>query len=134
MEKNKPLTDISEINFNTLDNILKFFCVYHQKEDVLFLGPPQPVAAVSIDLNGELWLRVEPLSKEIVGIEIEDFQLIFLKNHPELSDAWKAIKVKCRNRKAIESNDNPALKIILSFAQNFVRVNLRLLLPDLLVA
>jgi len=66
------------------------------QEDSLFFGKPRP--AVSIDCDGEFWIRVDPSTGEIVGLEIEDFESVFLKKHPELQRTWQEAKPLCRNK------------------------------------
>jgi uncharacterized protein YuzE len=66
--------------------------VYHSKEDTLFLRPDKPRPATSFDLNGEVWVRIDPENGEIVGLEIEDFESFFLKKHPEIATVWKEVK------------------------------------------
>ena len=72
--------------------------MYHEDEDTLFIRPEEPEPAVSMDWNGELWFRVNPETNELVGIEIENFETVFLKTYPELAPAWKEIKPLCTHR------------------------------------
>ena len=86
------------IDFNTLDRIKAFHLVYHDAEDVLFLQPDTPRPATSFDVEGEVWIRFDPETGEIVGLEIEDFEAIFLRKHPEVAQAWAEVKPLCHRK------------------------------------
>ena len=58
------------------------------RSGVLFLTVPNPGPALSIDVDGEVWLRIVPATKQIVGFEIEDFKRSLLKHHPDLAAEW----------------------------------------------
>jgi hypothetical protein len=64
---------------------------YDRKEDILFLysrsakGRP----AISMDVDGEFWLRLDPESSEVLAIEIDDFESLFLKKHAEVARIWE---------------------------------------------
>jgi uncharacterized protein YuzE len=79
----KKLTEY-KIDWDTLDNVSQFDVEYDDESDILFMQSKHKRAAVSIDLNGEAWIRIKPKTGEIVGVEIESFREVFLKNHPEL--------------------------------------------------
>lgn len=49
--------------------------------------------ATSHDVDGELWIRYDSCNGDIVGIEVDDFEQLFLvKTHPELAQGWKVLK------------------------------------------
>ena len=49
--------------------------------------------ATSQDVKGELWIRYDSCTGDIIGIEIDDFEQLFLSEfHPELARGWKALK------------------------------------------
>ena len=76
-----------KINWNTLDNINDFMVDYNQDDDILLMQSKKERPSISIDCDGEFWCRIDPKTGEILGIEIEDFQRIYLRNHPELLSA-----------------------------------------------
>jgi len=73
-----------KINWRTLRNIKSFDAEYDMERDILFMQSKKRCPAVSVDLDGEIWFRIDPSTGEIVGIEIEDFREVFLKRHPEI--------------------------------------------------
>ena len=73
-----------KINWDTLENISNFQTEYDIQTDTLFIQSKEERPAVSVDCNGEFWVRVDPQTGEILGIEIEDFREGFLKHHREL--------------------------------------------------
>jgi len=120
---NTPKIDLATL---TLDKIKTFELVYHDNEDVLFLRPNTPRPATSFDLEGEIWIRFDPEAGEIVGLEIDDFEAIFLKKHPELARAWAEVKPLC-HRKTIKKDTSAIwesfLLIIVNFLLAFLREN-----------
>jgi uncharacterized protein YuzE len=121
-------SDTAQIDFSTLtlDRIKAFQLVYHDDEDVLFIRSDPPRPATSFDVEGELWVRFDTETGEIVGFEIEDFEAIFLKKHPEIAQAWAEAKPLCR-RKTKKKGTNRTwesfLLIILDFFLSFLRDN-----------
>lgn len=112
-----------EIDFNTLPNLLKFEPVYHKREDVFFIMPSNPQPATSIDWKGELWIRVNPETGEVVGLEIEDFESLFLKRHPEIARVWSDFKPLCMKdtKKCEESVLLSFMRIIVAFLSELFR-------------
>lgn len=104
-----------EVDLNTIKNIDNFELFYHGKEDTLFLRP-----AVSLDWNGEFWIRFDPKAGEIVGIEIDAFEKYFLKIHPELMKAWNEVKPNFYRRKT-NSHKRGFIHALLKFLQEFLR-------------
>lgn len=120
--------DIPKIDFSTLtpDRIKAFRLVYHDGEDVLFLRPDTPRPATSFDLEGEMWIRVDPETGEIVGLEIEDFEAIFLRKHPEVAQAWAEVKPLSHRKTKKRDTDmtwESFLLIIVNFLLAFLRDN-----------
>jgi hypothetical protein len=72
-----------KIDRSTFDNMLKFKTEYNEKLDILTMQPDNPPPAVAVDCDGEYWLMVNPVNGAVVGVEIEDFKSVFLKNHPD---------------------------------------------------
>lgn len=54
----------------------------------IHLGTPRP--GVSVDFEDNVWLRIDPGTGEVVGIEIEDFTCAFLVRYPRLRASWHA--------------------------------------------
>ncbi len=118
--------DNLQIDYGTMSNIESFIPVYHEDEDTFFLRPEEAHPATSVDWCGEFWIRVDPENGEVVGVEVEDFEAVFLKKHPELAIAWKEAKPLCcrkRSHKYEETTLEGFLRIILEFLQTFLREN-----------
>jgi len=52
---------------------------YDKYSDTLFIWFGENRPAISADCDGDFWIRKDPQTKEIIGIEIEDFKAHFLK-------------------------------------------------------
>lgn len=119
-------TENMKIDFDTISNISDFVLTYHEEEDTLFIRPSVPRPATSFDWNGEIWIRVDPTTGEILGLEIDDFEAIFLKKYPEISVAWESVKPTCR-KKVRHSNQDKTWesfsKIVLNFFLKFFSEN-----------
>ena len=72
------------LEFEHLPPASEWVVEYDKKADTLFMriGPARP--ATSVDVNGEIWARLDPTTGDIVGFEIEGFRDVFLVRHPEL--------------------------------------------------
>jgi hypothetical protein len=94
-------TDIEDFKFNltTLKTLSKYVPVYHEGQDTLFIRPEKPLPATSVDWNGEVWIRVSLDTGDIIGLEIEYFESVFLNKHPEVAKVWKDVKPYCTRRK-----------------------------------
>ena len=66
----------------------KLQIIYDKLGDILIvhLGPSGP--ASSLDVDGEYWLRMNPASREVYGIEIEGFEAGYLRRHPDIAELW----------------------------------------------
>ena len=78
------------VNWDTRNNILQFDACYDAKTDTMLLQPKENRPGVSVDCGGFAWVRVDPKTGEIIGVEIEGFKKVFLKKY----------------RKAIKNNSN----------------------------
>ncbi len=118
--------DSLQIDYDTMSNIKSFTSVYHEDEDTFFLRPEKPRPATSVDWDGEVWIRIDLKNGEVVGLEIEDFENVFLKKQPELAISWKEAKPLCRrkrSRKYEATTWDAFLRIILEFLQTFLKEN-----------
>ena len=113
-----------KLDFNTIDNITHFVITYHEDEDTLFIRPNVPRPATSFDWNGEIWIRVDPTNGEVLGLEIDDFEAVFLKKYPDLAKAWQEVKPLChrkRTKKYEDASWESFLRIIYEFLVQFFK-------------
>lgn len=64
---------------------------YDAEGDILILLFETGKLATSVD-QGEFWLRMDPITGDVYGIEIENFEAAFLNGHPDLVAAWNESK------------------------------------------
>ena len=115
-----------QVDLSTIKNIEGFVLTYHEDEDSLFIRPDKPRPATSFDWNGEVWIRVDPENGEIVGLEIDDFEAIFLKKNPEIAIAWESVKPSCHRKRSSKSDGSSwesFTRIVLNFLLAFFREN-----------
>jgi uncharacterized protein YuzE len=74
----------AQINWSTRNNLLKCKVDYNEKRDIFIAYSEDEREVISIDCDGEYWVRIDPKNGEILGIEIEDFRRVFLKKHPQI--------------------------------------------------
>ena len=72
---------------NTLD-LEQFDIDYERRTDTFYFRLLAVVDWVAEDVNGEFFLLRDVETKRPVGFLVEDFERVFLKNHPELEHAW----------------------------------------------
>lgn len=119
-EAHYPLSNLA-LNRETMNKMLSYNCVYHGSEDTLFIRPDNPQPATSFDWNGEIWLRIDPQTEEIVGLEIDNFETVFLLKYPELIPVWKSVKPSCLRkikRKDTSNAWDSFMLIVLEFLSN----------------
>ena len=92
MDSNMSKIYCPEIKLNTLDNLKSYTPKYHKDTDVFYLKSASYEPATSYDLDGLIWLRINIDTGDIVGIQIDDFESVFLKKYPKLAKAWKEAK------------------------------------------
>jgi hypothetical protein len=108
------------IPLDSLRDIKDFIPLYDSRRDTFFLRPQKAKPATSFDWDGEFWIRLDPVSHEIVGLEIENFESVFLKKHPEVANVWKQAKTACI-KKPIKQRDEDA-------CESFIRIIIEYLL------
>jgi len=54
---------------------------YDKDIDVLYIRFGENRPAISVDCDGDFWIRKVPHTGEIIGIEIDDFKVHFLKKY-----------------------------------------------------
>jgi hypothetical protein len=77
---------------------------------------------VSFDVGGHLWLRFDPETHEVVGVEIEDFEKVFLVKFPELRAGWE--RDKPSQIKLYRRDESPLaeyLRFLLLHIQNILK-------------
>lgn len=84
---------------------------YDAKGDILILLFETGKLATSVD-QGEFWLRMDPITGNVHGVEIENFEAAFLKRHPNLAVGWDENKRTLRRRRSRPSNE-PLIQAIL---------------------
>jgi len=115
-----------QLNRVSMSKFASYTCVYDSSGDILYIRPETPLPAVSLDWNGEIWLRLDPSSSELVGIEIGDFESIFLKKHPELATVWQQYKPRCKRKDRKRTRDGDwetFVRIIIEFLSSLFAEN-----------
>lgn len=108
-----------DIKFATLENLQSCKPIYRKDADVFYLCAEPRRPATSYDLNGLLWLRIDIETGDIVGIQIDDFESVFLKKHPEVAKAWK--EAKPLYAKKANSHENNSRESFLLIIINFLK-------------
>lgn len=109
--KTNKLTD-DTIRLETLKNIVSFVPLYLEDVDTLIFQLDNPIPAISVDCDGDLMLRVNPKTREIVGIEIEDFEGYFVTKYPAFAPLWKEMKNTIKKHKCKNENLTAFLTIV----------------------
>jgi hypothetical protein len=120
MDSTMNKVDFPEIKFNTVENLQTYKLVYRKDMDVLYLRPEPARPATSYDLNGLVWLRIDIATGDIVGIQIDDFESVFLKKYPKLAKAWKEAKplFALKSNRRGDNSKGPFILIIIDFLKS----------------
>ena len=57
---------------------------------VVRVGPERPAGHTYV--GEDIWPRYDAVTGEILGMDIHDFELLLLPNHPELREGWLALR------------------------------------------
>jgi uncharacterized protein YuzE len=114
------------INYETINNLKNLVPSYDKQFDTFFVSQAKPIPAVSVDWDGEFWIRVTS-NGDIVGIEIENFEKVFLAKHPEVRATWKEFKRVClKNEGKLRQKPEECesfLRILLNFLSDLFRTH-----------
>ena len=115
-----------DVKLETINNLRDLMPSYDKRFDTFFISPIKPIPAVSFDWNGEFWLRVAS-NGDIVGLEVENFEKVFLVKHPEVQVIWKDFKHIClKNEKEILQKPEACesfLRILLNFLSDLFKTH-----------
>ena len=94
---------------------------YDKSRDILFVRHGENKPAVSLDVGGHFWVRFDPETGDVLGIEIEDFEQIFLAKYPEVRLAWRDIKPRITKRfKRRNDSVSDYLRFLMLFVQKLM--------------
>lgn len=93
-----------------VDPGLLVFNYWHEIDTLMvdFTGQNPPAVSVPLDLGGErgyFFLRLDPVTEEVVGLQIEDFLHYAVHRHPYLLDALDLAMLHGITRAAIARVD-----------------------------
>lgn len=96
----KGRDDLPEAQMDRFESETDFVIAYDEEHDILSLlrASVAKLPAVSLDVNGEFWLRMDPDTGEVFGVEIEDFEAYFVKQHPEVAQSWDEVHLQMRGK------------------------------------
>ena len=86
----EPVADLPAPCYTTPDSETARL-TYDTEGDILILLFERGKVATSVDM-GEFWLRMDPATGDVYGVEIENFERAFLKRHQELIATWNQAK------------------------------------------
>ncbi len=122
------------VHLETMKNVLSFSPLYLEDIDTLVFQPENPIPAISVDCDGDLLLRIDPKTREIVGIEIEDFEGYFITKYPSVAPAWKEMKNTIKKRKCNNENLAAFLTIVKELLDELIKkddcIELKPVLPS----
>jgi uncharacterized protein YuzE len=113
------------IKYETLFNLTNLAPSYDKKFDTFYISSLKPGPAVSVDWDGELWIRVAS-NGEIIGIEVENFERVFLYKYPEVAKTWKEFKRVClKNERQIRKPEvcESFLLVLLTFLSGLFKTH-----------
>ena len=98
---------------------------YDKQRDIFFVysTPKQP--AVSLDVGGHTWIRFDPTTEQVLEIEVEDFEKVFLVKYPELRLGWDKLKPRIIKPPFGDKNQfaGEYLNMFLMFIKDMIRAH-----------
>ena len=92
VEVTEDLSQIKEPHLKwDLERFSRFTRAYDSKRDVFFAYEEPKRPAISMDVGG-VWERFDPKTEDVIAVEIQDIESIFLKRHPEFVQGWEVLK------------------------------------------
>jgi uncharacterized protein YuzE len=108
-----------------LDQVALSSCArsYDRQRDILYVYKTPKCPAISFDVGGHLWIRYAPETGEVVGLEIEDFEKVFLVKYPELKVGWDQLKPKITKPRPNGAATAEYLKLLMMFVKDILRTH-----------
>ncbi|MBI4201764.1 MAG: hypothetical protein HY532_01435 [Chloroflexi bacterium] len=120
------ISQIPAIRWPTNEELSQFRKSFDNRRGVLFIYREPKVAATSFAVGNGAWLRLTD-SGDVIGFEIEDFEHVFLRKHPELRRSWDELKPSIIKRLKRRSDVDKVLAAFLlalkSELQRFLQQN-----------
>jgi uncharacterized protein YuzE len=119
--RNEGIINVPQIKWD-VEAFTRLKMSYDKRRDILFLHSQPKRPAVSVDVGGRFWLRLDPSTGEMVGVEIEDFERVYLVKYPELRLGWDSVKPKViKLFKKAPNHLDDYLRIIYQWLQDATR-------------
>jgi len=89
---------------------------YDADLDTLYIRPgPNALPGISHYINNGIYIRFDPMSKAVVGIQIEDFQQVVMRLYPQVERAWRQVQSHPNQANAFMQFAEEILKIVQSY-------------------
>jgi len=91
----KRLVKTNELKFNSIRNMVEehrrsLYLRYDKQIDTLFILWVSPGTGTIVHfIDNHVALLYKPNNKEVVGVQIEDFEYSFIKEYVEVQKAWR---------------------------------------------
>lgn len=105
------------------DTFSGFTRSYDKRRDILFINTTPKRAAISLDVGGHFWVEFDPETDEVVGIQIDDFESVFLMKYPELRSGWQRDKPLIVKPFKREGDVAEYLRFLIMHLQNIVKAH-----------
>ena len=93
---------------------------YDKGRDAFFIHDTPKRPAVSLDVAGYVWIRFDPETGEVVGVEIEDFEKVFLVKFPEMAVGWERVKPTILKRFKKQDRLSDYLSLLMNYIKNIL--------------
>lgn len=106
---------------------------YERSLDTLYVRPKSgALPGISAYIADGIYVRYDPETARVVGLQIEAFEKNFIRIYPEIEEAWDDIKQRYRKPSKISQIIDALLAILRQFFENLTDVadDRQLLLPS----
>ena len=106
-----PTVDMLKL---TEERAASFEFSYDAQMDVLYIRAVPPPPALSLPIGQCVWLRYDPQTLEVVGMEVEDFEKTVLVQNPNLKDGWEQLKPRITRPRLPSDDPDDLIAMLLS--------------------
>ncbi len=105
--KHNPMR-INPFSVDTVDQNQLWVHYDDEADSLVIYITGQPIFALSVEVEPDIYLKVDPATGDIVGFHVEKWERGFLPTHPDLQTVWQTVE----KRSEPDPAWNPLLRIV----------------------
>ena len=90
--RQSPHVQVNPLLIDTIDQERLWVHYDDEADSMVIYITGSPVFAVSVEIEDDTYIKVDPVTNNIVGFHVEAWTRHFLPNHPDLQAVWQTIE------------------------------------------